>query len=150
MEQNRRISGQTGLSLSVVNAVWGAACTHADTQTHFKIIRLPPTIHSWNSAFPAPAAVACASVRKGDADSAAEDGREVKNWIPAKNKRKHFFSPARQNRCSGTDRRIFFSPVCFYIYFTVNVHERRKSAAGIRDSSVRAGLLEAGTEGEGA
>lgn len=64
---------------------------------------------------------------------------------PGEKSRENIFQPCEREPTLGDGLENIFSPVCFDIYFTGNVHERRRSAAEMRDSGVRAGLLETGT-----
>lgn len=132
MEQNRRISGQTGVLLSVVNAVLGNCLhKHRHTNTHEKI---PSSTHHpllKLSISSIRCRCVCVNVCKGDADSASNSShqrRYAKIRIPAEKSRGNIFHPCENSR-SQTDWGIFSRVCLFFFYFTVKVHKRRMSAA---------------------
>lgn len=137
MEQNRRISGQAGVLLSVVNAVLGNCLhKHRHTNTHEKIpssTHHPPLKLSLSSIR---CRCVCVSVCKGDADSASNSShqrREAKIRIPAEKSRENIFHPLQEqplrNRLGDIFPSLSFLFFFYYYYFTVKVHERRMSAA---------------------
>lgn len=156
MEQNRRISGQTGVSLSVVNTVLGNCLhKHRHTNTHEKIpssTHHPPLKLSVSSIR---CRCVCVSVCKGDADSDSQQqppktGGEDSD-PGGKVKRKHFSPPARTAAPKQTGG--YFSKFVFFFLLLLFHRQSPREAdecGKMRDSSVRAGLLEAGTGGEGA
>lgn len=130
---------------------WGIVCTSTDTQTHMKRFRLPPTTLSWNSAFPASAACVsvCVKVMLTQPPTAAtKDGRR-RFGSRRKSQEKTFFTPARTAAPKQTGG-YFSKFVFFFLLFHCQSPREADECGKIRDSSVRAGLLEAGTGGEGA